>query len=132
MAVESDLAPTTFFHNKANHKSVQGPGGVLLGTWVAGYYHAEPSILRAIDRVRRRVLRERGIPTEHALFSYAFWLCRADGFLRCWVFCVELCLAKRRANLLRYSRFKVMMLTDCRHDCPFDATAANADSQLPT
>ena len=71
--LQAVLRPRRFFSRRQTMNLYKSQVMSYLESGVAGYYHAAPSILRAIDRIQERLLREIRISPEDALqwFSLA-------------------------------------------------------------
>ena len=68
--LQSVLRPRRFFSERQVVNLYEAQVLSFVGSSTAGYYHAAPSVLNALDRVQRRLCRELGLCDEIALDKY--------------------------------------------------------------
>ena len=69
--LQAVLRPRRFFSRRQTMNLYKSQVMSYLESGVSGYYHAAPSLLQAIDRIQRRLLRELGISEKDALCHFA-------------------------------------------------------------
>ena len=68
--LQSVLRPRRFFSTREVFNLYKSQVLSYIESGTAGYYHAAPTVLRPLDRVQERLLREIGVSAEEALFRY--------------------------------------------------------------
>ena len=105
--LQSILRPRRFFSQRQLVNLFKSQVRSYIEPGIAGYYHTAPSVINAIDRVQRRLLRELGLTEERALSAYNLApLCsRRDKTRHCDVGFVASCCSGRRAAAIAWIIF---------------------------